>query len=179
MPDFKGLVKKAFPFISAAAAFGGPLGTLAANAVGKAVGATNLDPTPGGLAAAIAGATPEQLQQLRQAEADTQARLQQMGFTHVEELEKLSVEDRESARARQIAVKDRVPGVLAIGITIGFFGVLGVVSFHGFKEQSRDLMNIMLGSLGTAWVSVVTYYFGSSAGSDRKTELMATSKTGG
>ncbi len=172
MPDVLGFMRKAFPFISAAANFGGPLGTLAAGVVGKALG-VKTDASQDAISAAVAGATPEQMLALRQAEGELQAKLQEMGFQHVEELEKIAEGDRESARARQIAVRDRVPGVLAIGITLGFFGVLGVVGLHGVRDQSRDLVNIMLGSLGTAWVCVVQYYFGSSAGSDRKTELLA------
>lgn len=175
MPDIGGFLKKAFPFISAAAGLGGPLGTLAAGMVGKALGVDKLPATIDGISAALAGATPEQLNQMKQIEADLQARLQQMGFSHVEELERIAENDRESARARQVAVKDKVPAVLSIGITIGFFGVLGLVAFHGVRDASRDLVNIMLGSLGAAWISVVQYYFGSSSGSDRKTELMVKS----
>jgi len=128
----------------------------------------SLDAGQDAISAAVAGATPEQMVQLRQAEAELQAKLQEMGFQHVEELEKIAESDRESARARQIAVKDRVPGLLAVGVTLGFFGTLGVVGLHGVVDKSRDLVNIMLGSLGTAWVAVVQYYFGSSAGMTAK-----------
>jgi hypothetical protein len=172
MPDVKGFLKKAFPFIAAAAGLGGPLGTLAAGAVGNALG-LKVDSNLDAIGAAIAGAKPEQISALQQAEADLQVKLQQIGFEHVEELERLAEADRESARARQVAVKDRVPGLLAIGISVGFFSVLGLVGFHGVLPQSEKLVDIMLGSLGAAWLSVVTYYFGSSAGSDRKTELLA------
>src|SRR6266571_1556152 len=41
-----------------------------------------------------------------------------------------------------------------------------------------DLAKIMVGTLGTAWVGVTSYYFGSSRGSDRKTELLAGAKVG-
>ncbi len=178
MPDVKVFIKKAFPFISAAAAFGGPLGTLAANAVGKAVGVSNLDSSPAGLAAAIAGATPEQMLQLKQAEAQTQAQLQQMGFTHVEELERLAVEDRDSARNMQVATRSRTAPALAWIIVLSFLLVVLCV-LRGWGRVEAAFAGTLVGYLAANCNQVVSYYFGSSSGSDRKTELMATSKPGG
>lgn len=178
MPDVKGFIKKAFPFISAAAAFGGPLGTLAANAVGKAVGASNLDPSAGGLAAAIAGATPEQMLALKNAEAQLQAQLQQMGFAHVEELERLAVEDRTSARNMQAATKSWTAPALAWVIVISFLLVVLCV-LRGWGRVEAAFAGTLVGYLAANCNQVVSYYFGSSSGSDRKTELMATTKPGG
>src|SRR5437773_569825 len=74
MPDVLGFMRKAFPVFSAFASFGGPLGTLAAGMAGKALGVKALDTNQDAIAAAIAGATPEQMVQLRQAEAERQAK---------------------------------------------------------------------------------------------------------
>lgn len=168
-----GFFKKAFPFISAAASVGGPLGTLAANAVGKALGIDGLSSTEDSIATAIAGATPEQMVALKQAEMDCQVKLQQLGFQNSEDLENIAEQDRANARARQIALKDRVPAILAFAITVGFFGILLLVSLHGISPAVHDLVTAMVGSLGTSWIGVVTYYFGSSSGSARKTEILA------
>jgi len=178
MPDFTGFLKKAFPFISAAASFGGPIGTLAASAVGKALGVDKVSPTPDAIAAAIAGATPEQLAQMKQAEAELQAKLEQMGFQHVEELEKLAVEDRESARNMEIATRGRTAPALAWLIVISFLIVVLAV-MRGWGKVEAAFAGTLVGYLAANCNQVVSYYFGSSSGSDRKTELLAASKPGG
>jgi hypothetical protein len=38
---------------------------------------------------------------------------------------------------------------------------------------SSEPLLVMLGSLGTAWIACVNYWFGSTSGSKTKTELLA------
>src|SRR5574337_927256 len=152
---FGGVLKTMFPFISAAASLGGPLGSLAANAVGKALNVSKVDATPDGIGSAIAAAQikdPDALLKLHQAE--------------------IAAKDRDSARAREISVRDWTPKALAVAVTLGFFALLALLLFRSVPSQSQSLLNVMVGSLGTAWIGIVTYYFGSSAGSARKTEML-------
>jgi hypothetical protein len=80
------------------------------------------------------------------------------------------VDDRKSARELQSATRSRMPAILAILVTIGFFGILYALMM-GYAKPSNELM-IMLGSLGTAWSGIIAYYFGSSAGSQAKTDAL-------
>jgi hypothetical protein len=74
----------------------------------------------------------------------------------------------------QIQTKSRIPAVLAILITIGFFGVLGgMLSGQLQASGNNEALLILLGALGAAWGAVVNFYFGSSAGSAAKNEMLA------
>jgi hypothetical protein len=166
-------LKKIAPWISAAATGNVPaLVGMAAQAVGGALG-KEVKPSVDAIAAAVAGATPEQLIALKNADHDFELKSKALGFETVEQLLQIDASDRKDARAREVALKDRIPAILAIGVTFGFFGLLFFLLRHSPPADSKDVLNIMLGSLGTAWVSIVAYYFGSSAGSAAKNEMLA------
>jgi hypothetical protein len=143
-------------------ALGGPLGGMAGLLVAQMVGGGDQKQTE----ELIASQKPEVLAQLKQAELAYFQRLEELGLEH----EKVAQGDRASAREREVKTNDTAPAMLALGVTGGFFGVLGYMLVNGVPENSEALY-IMLGSLGTAWASVIAYYFGSSAGSKLKTEL--------
>lgn len=149
-------------------AIGGPFGALAGVAL-KAVLGLSGDATEEATAQALAKATPEQLLALKQADNQFKLDLEKLGV----DLAKIDADDRASARLREATVHDWIPGALACGVTLGFFGLLTFIMFKSPPAESKDLLNIMLGALGAAWASIVSYYFGSSAGSSRKDVLIA------
>lgn len=173
---FTNVIKKAYPFISIAAGMGGPLGTMAAGVVGRALG---MDKPPVGTADAIteaisgAFADPVQRLALQKAEQDFQTQMAELGYKSQADFEATGELDRASARDMQTSTRSKIPGALAIGVTLGFFGLLLLTALHSMPPGAEAVLNIMTGSLATAWIMVITFYFGSSAGSDRKTEIMA------
>ena len=169
--DWKSLVKSIAPTIGSA--LGGPLGGVAALTLVKALGiGDDAAKDDSSLAAAMQGANPDQLMALQKADQEFAIQMKKLGFENVEALEAIAAGDRSNAREREVRTQDWTPKALGVGITVGFFGLLSYLMRHEPPAGSRDILNIMLGSLGSAWIGVVTYYFGSSAGSDRKTEIL-------
>lgn len=159
-------IKTVLPWIGAAATGNVPaLISLAADTVGKAIG-KNVDSSSDAITAAVSGATPEQITALKIAENDFAAKMQAMGFEHQEDLEKIAADDRANARNREVTLKDRIPALLAAFITVGFFGLLATMMFIVLPPTSEKIIDIMVGSLGTAWIQIISYYFGSSAAHD-------------
>jgi hypothetical protein len=146
-----------------ATALGGPLAGLAIEAVSKAIG---IDPKDVQSTISEGKLSADQIMLLKQAEIQMAARAQEMGL----DFAKLNVEDRKSARDMQVATKSYLPPTLAIGVTLGFFGILGGLMYG--QIQHAPQIDIMLGSLGTAWTGIIAFYFGSSAGSQAKDDLL-------
>ncbi len=143
--------------VAASAATGGALAPLT-NTILKAL-ADRLDPTVKA--------------QMEAAAVAAQDELQKAEWDHAEKIAALAEQDMASARARQAAVKDWVPSLLALAVTVGFFLLLWFLCHSTLPESNQRIFDMMLGSLGTAWLSIVAYYFGSSAGSTEKTALLA------
>jgi len=146
-----------------ATALGGPLAGLAIEAVSKAIG---IDPKDVQSTISEGKLSADQIMLLKQAEVQMAARAQEMGL----DFAKLNVEDRKSARDMQVATKSWIPAILAVSITIGFFGILIGMMTETFKTS--DALMLMLGSLATAWTGIVAFYFGSSASSQNKDNLL-------
>ena len=77
----------------------------------------------------------------------------------------------DSARQMQMTTRSYIPGILAILVTSGFFGLLTFLALHPATDINRAL-DIMLGSLGGAWLTIIAFYFGSSSDSHTKTTLL-------
>ena len=86
---------------------------------------------------------------------------------------RIDADDRNSARQRQMAVKDAMPGLLATVVTLGFFGILVYMLVYGAPKDGGEALFIMLGSLGTSWTGIIAYYFGSSSSSSAKNSIIA------
>ena len=157
---------------------GGPLAGTAVTALEQALG---LAPGagPDGITQAVQGLTPEQVSAVRAADQKHAEVLKQQDIDLAKinadaevAFAKAEVEDRESARQRQVEVKDRTPENAFYGTTVGFFTILLWMLVHGVPKES-DVLMVMLGSLGTAWTAMVGYYFGSSIGARKSADTLA------
>jgi hypothetical protein len=150
-----------------ATAMGGPLAGMAVSAISKAIG---VDEDKVSDLIKDNKLTADQIAQVKIAEIELQKQAQELGLNFA----KLEVDDRKSAREMQATTRSIVPPVLAALVTLGFFGIL-IMMLLGKVDSNNPAILMMLGSLGTAWTGIIAYYFGSSAGSQAKTDLLSKS----
>lgn len=146
-----------------ATAIGGPFGTMA---YGLAATALGVSPEDAQKTIESGKLTSEQIASVQQAEIAIKARAQELGL----DFAKLGNDDRKSARDMQSTTRSVVPPVLALLVTLGFFGILIGLMTKTFATS--DALMLMLGSLGTAWTGIIAFYFGSSASSQAKDTLL-------
>lgn len=160
--DWKATIGTVAPAL--AGIFGTPVAGVAVGALCKAFG---LAPSPENAAkiaeqAANGALSGDDWAKIKLAEIDAQAQLRKMDLDYSLAEDKIVASDRDSARNRQIVMRDNTPAIGFYVTSIGFFALLILLAFHQVPESSRDLLNVMLGALGLAWGNQVKYFYGGS-----------------
>jgi len=163
------LLKTLAPMIGTA--LGGPLGGAAAAFIADKLGLEAKTVEAVSEVLNSGKMTPEQVAQIKLAEIEFQKFLKQNAI----DLEKVHSEDRGSARAMLAAVRSKVPAWLSFIVTLGYFGILGGMMTNTLEIKDSQALLLMLGSLSTAWGMVMAFWFGTTAGSAQKNELLANS----
>lgn len=135
-----------------ASAIGGPAGTMVAS-----------------LLSSVFGVTPNELPARIALDPDAEVKIKKFELDNALELAKLSlssyqteVEDRKNARTVN-TVSDRYPWfvhVFSFLVTLGFFGEILLITLLPRDNTDHDILNAMIGVLGTTFVSVCSYYYG-------------------
>jgi hypothetical protein len=151
-----------------AAALGGPLAGAAAGALVSALGGDEK-----AAEAALLTQSPETLLALRKAEQDFAVRMRELDI----EPERLAQADR--ADARSMAKTNMKPQMAITAIFLGgYFALLGVLMTGAIvvdgvaREQLPTLLGVLTGSVP----GILAFWFGSTAGSQAKSFMLANSK---
>lgn len=151
-----------------ATALGGPLAGAAVSALGSILG------VPDATQATIANLfkdgqlTADHLAQIRKLELDYQNQEKERGFKYAE----LEFKNQDSARQMQMVTHSRMPAILTIMVTIGFFGILSLLFFHP-ELKGNEIVMMMVGQLSAVWAGCVAFYTGTTFGSANKNALLA------
>jgi len=136
----------------------------------KAVGLKN--GTESDLSKALKNASPEQIAELKRIDNEYKERMLKLGI----DFEKLENEEMESARQRQIKLKDRTPNLLAFGL-LGMFLIYAVLLFTvDLSEKNSTILNMISNAFETLknlLLLVGGYFYGSSKSSSEKNSIIA------
>ena len=167
--DWKKTIAAVAPVLGQALTVVNPMAGLAVQAVSNAI-LGKPDGSEDEIARAVMGATPDQLLALKQADQQFKIDLEKIGV----DLEKIAQHDRESAREREKKLGGWSNPVLAAIVVGGFFWVV----WHVLHDQASlsgpeaGIVGTLVGYVSAKADQVVSYYFGSSAGSKQKTDLL-------
>ncbi|MGR3435254.1 MAG: hypothetical protein ACU0CO_10255 [Shimia sp.] len=150
---------------SLAHALGGPLAGTAAAAIAEKLG---FEGHEAALAQALEAPSPDQLVALKELEVQFAVDMERAGI----ELAKIDVEDRVSARDRQVRMKDWTPTILGVCIIGGFFATIVLIFRFGLPENGRDVLIALVGVMGGMTTQVGNFFFGSSMGSKNKDAII-------
>jgi hypothetical protein len=122
---------------------------------------------------------PDTVLALKKLEADTKVELRKLSLQATElqiKQDQAYLDDRSDARSREESFIERTGGrdwsmtALAWTITAGFLGAVYALIFA--VVPSSEVLLLLLGTLGSSFIAIVSYYFGSSKGSSDKNSML-------
>ena len=146
-------------------ALGGPFGAAAGTWIANKLG----DGDSAKAASAIAAGDPQTLVALQKLNVDFKQHLADLAVSE----DQLQQSDR--ANARDMAIKTGnvyIPAAFAGLFILSWFIIQTTLMWHLVPDMNRDLMSRTLGTLDVALGTIIGYYFGSSVGSNAKTEIL-------
>jgi hypothetical protein len=175
--SFSSFAKKACPWIATAVSIAvpgaAPFANLAAKALSDGLG-KDVKADPDSISSAIteAMASPDQLAKLKTIDDQFAAQMKALDIQNLDALTQIAEQDTASAREREESVRDWMPRFLGTGIVSAFLTAVFLI-LTGHAKADSVMAGTLIGYLSAKAEQVVVYYFGSSAGSERKTELLA------
>lgn len=139
-------------------AIGGPMGGMAANMIADVLGCKN---DPKSIQQAMDNATPEQMLELKKAEADFQVKMKEL------EVDVFKLETEDIQDARKAFSKDWTSRIVGILIIVGFLGYIFTVTLMPPDQNSDTIVSLVLGYLGGLASAIISFYFGASQSNDK------------
>jgi hypothetical protein len=150
--NWKNIVKTVAPVLGTA--LGGPMAGAATKFIAdKFLGEPNASDEQ--ISQAMLTASPEQLLKLKQLDTDFALQMRQLDV----DIYQIDANDRDSARKREMSIKDSTPAILAFGLAIGFFAITWKLLSDGIVSEADQ---IILTTISNLFMFALTYYFGSS-----------------
>lgn len=147
-----------------ATAVAGPFGTMAYGLIAHELG---VSPDEAKTTIENGKLTAEQIASVQLAEIAIKAKAQELNL----DFEQLAVADRKSARDMQTVTKSFTVPILAY-VIVGSFVTMVAGTLLGWAKIDGALAGTLVGYLSAKCEQVIGFYFGSSAGSQAKDELL-------
>lgn len=128
-----------------------------------------------------AGAIVDDLTTSKEEKLAAKQKLMELELNYRSKIFELEVQDRDSARKREMTLLSQGKRDWFMWF-VGFVGLASfcfaiyVVAYLTIPEPNRELFINLLGIIEGAVISIFGYYFGSSRGSDQKTEIIKNGK---
>ncbi len=171
--NVKSIIATVAPLLGTALA--GPLGTTAGVFLAKELGkpdasGAKVPATVAEIEQAVLGGDPQTMLAIHQAEIGFKQHMADLGVQE----DALVYADKDSARKREMTLRDWTPASLA-WVTVGACVSLGAAVVTGNVTKDPAIagqVGVIIGYAFGELKSVMSYYFGSSVGSDKKTDAM-------